>query len=176
MIITEDEELVMVKPKRGIVTDKEELESWLKTPEFPLLPSRGQEAFLRYLRGNYYQEDKDITDIDVKAEGMTDNAKRYQFWLKCQRLDLGNLFALYICDDETNVPDVNTFFGKYKDREDVKDKSPSDILKEKLSSAQKLDKFILELKDIMRPDLDQDFAKFKEYLEKEYGKNGEKIK
>ncbi|XP_071518352.1 uncharacterized protein [Panulirus ornatus] len=64
---TEDKK---VKPKRGIVTDKEELESWLKTPEFPLLPSRGQEAFLRYLRGNYYQEDKDITDIDVKAEGL----------------------------------------------------------------------------------------------------------
>lgn len=92
-------------------------------------------------------------------------------------MDLGNLVDLYICDDETNIEDVNKFFGKFKDREDIKDKSQSDFLGEKLSSAKKLDKFIQELREIMKPALDEAFSdRFKTYLKKEYGENGEKIK
>ncbi|XP_069188477.1 uncharacterized protein [Procambarus clarkii] len=154
--------------QRGVPTDKEELFAWRNTNKFIHLPPRGQEAFFKFLRGSKYSEDKDIIDIDVRAEGMTNDARRYQFWLKTKGMDLSNLFEIYISDDETKLPDVNDCLTKHTNE--------SEYLKEKVRGAEKVDGFVQELKDMMEPKLDQSFTDFKKSLENTYGKNGENIK
>ncbi|XP_042220820.1 uncharacterized protein LOC121865450 isoform X2 [Homarus americanus] len=164
--------------QRGVLTnskeEKEELITWLKTSEFPLLNKRGQEAFFRFLRGSSYSEDKDIVEVDLKADGMDNNdARRYQFWLKCQGLEIGNLFKVYVDDDETSLPDAKVCHTMYKSKGGTQ--NMTQFVQEKVSDGEKVDGFINDLKDTMKPDLDQVFLKFKVFLENKYGKNGEHI-
>ncbi|KAK8740571.1 hypothetical protein OTU49_002974 [Cherax quadricarinatus] len=161
--------------QRGVPANKDELIHWRTTNEFSKLPPRGQEAFFKYLRKGCYSEDKDIIDVDVTAEGMNNSSRRYQFWLKCQGINLTDLFVIYVDDDETKLPDVNTCFTTFKSKNNDKNIKQSEFLKEKVSDAKKVDGFISELKDSMKPDLDQSFTDFKTYLDTTYGKNGEKL-
>ena len=91
----------------------------------------------------------DITAISIKADGMEGDAKRYQFWMKCEHLDLGELFDMYVVDEETKLKDVK---DSYQDREEMKTKGRS------------VDNYIQKLKESMKPDLDHKYSKFIAYL------------
>ncbi|XP_069947094.1 uncharacterized protein [Cherax quadricarinatus] len=117
--------------QRGVPANKDELIHWRTTNEFSKLPPRGQEAFFKYLRKGCYSEDKDIIDVDVTAEGMNNSSRRYQFWLKCQGINLTDLFVIYVDDDETKLPDVNTCFTTFKSKNNDKNIKQSEFLKEK---------------------------------------------
>ncbi|KAK8390537.1 hypothetical protein O3P69_010309 [Scylla paramamosain] len=72
----------MDAPKaRGKVKNKEEAIELLRRTSFTHLPKEGREAFFRYLCNDKYPEDKDICDIDPKANGMDESSQKYQFWL-----------------------------------------------------------------------------------------------
>ncbi|XP_069169335.1 uncharacterized protein [Procambarus clarkii] len=148
--------------QRGVPTDKKELFAWRNTKKFIYLPPRGQEAFFKYLRGDSYSEDKDIIDIDVRASGVSHDARRYQFWLKTKEMHLSNLFNSYVYDD-TRLLEVDKILPK-----------PTNV--DYAENARNIDDFVEKLIDMMEPYLDQKFTEFKEALENLYGKNGENIK
>ncbi|XP_064102538.1 uncharacterized protein LOC135212745 isoform X1 [Macrobrachium nipponense] len=138
-----------VQLERGEHSNVEELRKWYSASSFTELDKKGQEAFFRFLRGDYYSEDEDISAVSVKAEGMEGDAMRYQFWVKCEALELEDLFDVYVIDDETKLKDVSE---SYKDRE---------IMKMKASA---VDKYVRTIKDRMKPDLDEKFSLFKKSL------------
>ncbi|XP_068214809.1 uncharacterized protein [Palaemon carinicauda] len=141
---------------RGEHSNEEELRKWHSALSFTDLDKRGQEAFFKYLRGNFYTEDEDITSVSIKADGMEGHAKRYQFWIKCEALELDKLFDVYVMDEETKLRDVNT--------------NDDDVIKFK-TEAHSVDSYVRTLKDRMKPDLDFQFSEFKSYLDETFLKS-----
>ncbi|KAK4298761.1 hypothetical protein Pmani_028924 [Petrolisthes manimaculis] len=105
--------------ERGIAS-KDEMKEWIALSSFTQLPPRGQEAFFRYLRRNNYSEDQDIVDVcadEGVSEGMNQDSRRYQCWLKCQSTDLTGIYDVYIKQELTRLPqEVNRCFNEFKKR------------------------------------------------------------
>ncbi|KAK7086643.1 hypothetical protein SK128_000772, partial [Halocaridina rubra] len=152
------------KLKRGEPISADEVVSWSEASGFPNLNRRGQEAFFKFLRGgNYEEEDKEIEEIDLTADGMSNNARRYQFWLKCRNMNLESLFGDYILDDEVKLDDAQESFKKLQDKQgadQIKD------ITELQGKARVLDTYLGILKESMAPDLNTEFLTFRESLKK----------
>lgn len=158
---------VSTKPEdRGKLKDEEEIRNWYSKSKtgFTELPKEGQEAFFRYLCGDKYPEDKDICDIDPKAAGMNTKSRRYQFWLKCEKIELLKLFDDYLTDDDTRLPEVEGCFNESQQSGEEDDMEV--FLSKKKDDAGRTDSFFGDLKSKMKLELDSDFSKFRDEVSK----------
>lgn len=139
--------------------DKDETESCYKKNTFPELKGREQEAFFRYLRGDNYPEKEDICSVEPGK--LSGPSRKYQFWLKCEKIELLKLFQVYIStdDDEKRLPEVQDCVVGEDDMEK--------FLKDKEKDAQDLEDFIKELKQKTEHELQREHDKFKKDLKEQ---------
>ncbi|XP_063881080.1 uncharacterized protein LOC135111571 isoform X2 [Scylla paramamosain] len=161
---TEEENLELDAPKaRGKVKNKEEAIELLRRTSFTHLPKEGREAFFRYLCNDKYPEDKDICDIDPKANGMDESSQKYQFWLQCEQVEhFSKFFQVYVMS-EKRFPEVKKCFDESGD-ENLKN-----FLDEKKKNIDNIKSFATHLRDKIQPELDEMFKEFKNSLREEFG-------
>ncbi|CAL4094619.1 unnamed protein product [Meganyctiphanes norvegica] len=154
------------KLERGVPVNVEEFRSWLRPQHFRDLPPRGQEAFFKFLRsGKAYPEDVEITEVRVNEASMTDNSRRYQFWLKCHKLDLNSLYRDYFNDSLHRLPEA-PFAAADGGEEKM------DTLRDK---AAEVNTYISKIRTDVEPELNTAFDQFKKHLTDKCGQSGERL-
>ncbi|KAG7169672.1 uncharacterized protein LOC121865451 [Homarus americanus] len=156
------------KKQRGVPANKKELEEWRQIQEFCKLPKRGQEAFFRFLRDDFYPEDKDIVDVPVTAKNMTTISGRYQFWLKYQGFEVGNIIELYVYRKMPRNDEVDERGPCFNDAMKCHDtykgnggtSNMKDYLEETEKDAERVDTFVSGLVEAMEPELRTYFQSF----------------
>lgn len=88
-------------------------------------------------------------------------AKNYQFWLKCEKIELLKLFKDYVSASEVeSLPEVCNLI-KNDNGDDV-----ANYLKEKEEAAEKLEDFIKKLRQAMKHELQRKHDQFRTLLNK----------
>lgn len=88
-------------------------------------------------------------------------SRKYQFWLKCEKIELLKLFQVYIStdDDEKRLPEVQQCVSAGDDLEQ--------FLKDKEKDAGVLEGFIEILKQNMEQELQREHDKFRKALKEQ---------
>lgn len=123
----------------------------------------------RFLRGDKYPEKEDICSVD--SGNLEGPSRKYQFWLKCEKIELKKLFQEYILtdDEDKRLPEVGPVVQHCMSKEE-EEKDMEHFLIKKDKDARNTEDFINSLKGRMEHDLQREFDKFREAIGKKYPK------
>ncbi|KAK8390639.1 hypothetical protein O3P69_010382 [Scylla paramamosain] len=138
----------------------EEKKKWLETNTFDKLTEEGQREFFSHLN-NGKEVNEDICDMDPK--NLTQDSKKYQFWLQCERGVFSKYFKVIkkITDVDYGFLEIK-YFDSFKTAEN-KQKYLSDMQ----ANTKETETLIKKLQEEIKDQLDTCFGKFRTKLEEE---------